>query len=94
MKKNLLRLAVACASVTLIVGCSNIGNAPAGASDADLKKEMDSEPPLQQIRNLQFAPMPPSDKEAKIKEIEQKYGVKREDAMKNLPPVKFNQGGK
>ncbi|MDR3690875.1 MAG: hypothetical protein P4L46_15965 [Fimbriimonas sp.] len=89
MKKKLLQGLALSGALFMIVGCG-CGNAVEGASPEQVKAEVDKQPPLQQIRNIMMEPTPPSQKEARIKAIEDKYGVKRGDAMKNLPPVKFN----
>jgi hypothetical protein len=90
MKFNFTQIALASLSFGSLIGCSNIGNAPAGASVDQLKSEEAQEPPLQQIRNLEYSPTPPAQKEQQIKAIEDKYHVSRDDANKNLPPVKFS----
>lgn len=87
-KFNLLFVIGVVAALTS-AGC-NAGTAPAGASPEQVKAEVDKEPPLQQIRNLMFAPIPPAEKERQIKELEAKFNVKREDAMKDLPKPKFD----
>jgi len=73
----------------VLVGC-NVGNAPAGASVDQVKAEVAQEPPLQQIRNLMFSPLPAAQREAQIKAIEDKYHVKREDAVSNLQKPTFD----
>ncbi len=73
-----------------VCGCDNIGNAPQGASPEQVKAELNSQSPLQQIRAVMFSPTSDANKEKQIKALEDKYHVKREDAMKDLPPVKFN----
>lgn len=79
------------AGVLWLAGCDNVGSAPTGATAEQYKADLEKQPPLQQIRNIMFEPT--QDKESKdrrIKEIEDKYHVKREDAMKDLPEVKPN----
>ena len=89
MKKKFIQGLLVGFSFTMLVGC-NFGNAVEGASPEQVKAEVDKQPPLQQIRNIMFEPCRPEQKEARIKAIEQKYGVKREDAMKDLPAPKFS----
>ena len=79
--------------VFAVEGC-NVGTAPEGASPEQVKAEVAQQPPLQQIRNIMHAPIPPAEQERQIKEIEQKFGVKREDAMKDLPKPKFDTSSK
>lgn len=90
MDKQISKWALGALALASLAGCSSIGNAPSGASADQVKAEMQQEPPLQQIRNLLFAPMPPAQKETQIKAIEDKYHVSRNDAMKNLPKAKFS----
>lgn len=59
----------------LSVGCSSIGNAPSGMSEDEAKDWINSQPPEEQIRMIQSSPMPPADKEKRIKEIRDKHGI-------------------
>ena len=88
--KKLTQFAIVVCAPILVAGCSSIGNAPSGASVDQVKAELQQEPPLQQIRNIMFSPMPAAQREAQIKAIEDKYHVSRNDAMNNLPKAKFS----
>ena len=90
MKKKLLLGAAMGVALGILAGCDNVGNAPAGATTDQVKAEQEKQEPLQQIRNIMYSPVPQAQKDQQIKAIEDKYHVKREDAMKNLPAVKFS----
>lgn len=93
MKPATLCVLIGFATLPFVSGCENIGTAQAGASPDQVKKEIESQPPKQQIRNLMYAPLPPAEKEKQIKALEEKYHVTREDAMaeiKDAPPPKFS----
>lgn len=62
-------------SPAVLAGCDSIGNAPAGPSQAEVKKEVDAMPPEKQIRLIQHSPMPRDEQIQKIDEIKKKYNL-------------------
>lgn len=78
IKKAIGVAALLLATSLTLIGCDNVGNAVEGSADA-AKKEFDGMPPEKQIEQLNYAPIPPAEKEKRIQEIEKKYGIKRPD---------------
>ena len=76
---------LALVSGVLVDGCS-IGDAAKGPDPAEIEQRKNSLPPDQQIKLLQTSPMPAVEKAQKIKEIEDKYGVKA-GAPPNTPGI-------
>jgi hypothetical protein len=58
----------------LLGGCSNIGNAPEGQSEEEAKAALQKMSPQEQINMIKASPMPPAEKEKKIRELEAKMG--------------------
>ncbi|MHB8637081.1 MAG: hypothetical protein ACYC96_11490 [Fimbriimonadaceae bacterium] len=71
-------LLAVCSAVVVLgsAGCSSIGNAATGPSEAQIKQNENALPPDQQIKLIQSSPMPAAEKAKRIKAIEDKYGVK------------------
>lgn len=69
-----------------LTGCS-IGMAPKGPDANEVQQEFSKMPPDQQIKGIQHSPLPAAEKEKRIKEIEEKYGVSRSDEKTGLPPT-------
>ncbi len=83
MKPNLWMTMLPLAA--LIAGCSSLGNAPAGMSEEDAKAAIERMSPEDKIRAIASSPMPPQEKEKKIKEIEEQTGVKASDVLNPRP---------
>ena len=58
-----------------ITGC-NVGMAPKGPDEAEVKAKEAALPPQQQIAMLRSSPMPGPEKQKRIADIEQKYNIK------------------
>ena len=69
---------------TVVTGCS-VGNAPEGLSSSEVQSEFAKQDPQKQIQGIQASPLPPEEKEKRIKEIEQKYGITRGDSVSQPP---------
>lgn len=63
-------------SAIFLSGCNNIGNAPTPMSPEQTRAALDQATPQQQIDWINRSPMPPDEKARRIKEIEDKHGVK------------------
>jgi len=85
--KNLVLSAFLAGSFVL-GGCSNVGNAPEGPTAGQVQADFAKQDPQQQIKGIQFSPLPPAEKERRIQEVEAKYGVKRGD-----PTTPISNGG-
>jgi PBP1b-binding outer membrane lipoprotein LpoB len=59
---------------SILSGCSSIGNAPAGQSPDEAKAAFDGMSPDEKIKMIESSPMPPAEKEARIKELEAQGG--------------------
>ncbi len=68
--------AIAIPVMILAAGCDNVGNAPPPLSPDDTKKALSEAKPEDQINWINRSPMPADEKARKIKEIEDKYGIK------------------
>jgi hypothetical protein len=84
-------LGALCAIV--LTGCNNIGNAPTPMSPEQTRAALDQATPEQQIDWINRSPMPPEEKARRIKEIEEKYGVKA-SAVSGASGAPVPQGGK
>lgn len=73
-------------------GCSSMGNAPAGMSEADAKNAIENMKPEDKIRAIASSPMPAKEKEARYLEIEKETGVKASDVLGSRPPAGIGAG--
>jgi len=67
------------------VGCSNIGNAPAGQSADEAKAAFEAKSAEEKIKVLQASPMAPAEKERRINEIKQKAGMPMDSVSSGAP---------
>lgn len=74
MTKRIFTFAAATVAAVLLGGC-NIGNAPEPMAASEVKKEVEKLTPDQQIDWYNRSPMPPAEKQKKIAEIREKYGL-------------------
>jgi hypothetical protein len=72
-------------ALSMLVGC-NVGMSPSGPSEDQIRKEIAAMPPEKQIKLIRGSPMSPKEKEQKIAEIEQKYGIKESAPAQTGPP--------
>jgi dethiobiotin synthetase len=82
---NTISITVGIVFALTLSGCDNIGNAPKGPDASEVQQEVSKETPQQQINFYKFSPMSADKKAAKIKEIEEKYGVK-DQSPTTTPP--------
>jgi predicted small lipoprotein YifL len=76
--KNTLKSLSVLALLVGLVGCSSMGNAPAGMSEEEAKKNFESQTPERQIEMINGSPMPPAQKVQRIKEIREKNNLPAE----------------
>lgn len=72
MKPKLLLSIVS--SLLILTGCNNIGNAPEGMSPDEANKAIKALPIEKQIELIKSAPIPQSEKDKKIAELQAQQG--------------------
>jgi hypothetical protein len=76
MQKTIFRLAAVFVLGYAIVGCSGIGDAPAGPSPAEYQKKLDSMSLDDKIKWINSSPMNPTQKQKMIDDAKAKAGAK------------------
>ncbi|HEY3782395.1 MAG TPA: hypothetical protein VGL56_15035 [Fimbriimonadaceae bacterium] len=76
MRKTFLTVGALCALGYSAVGCSGIGDAPAGPSPAEYQKKLDSMSLDDKIKWINSSPMTPTQKEKMIEDAKAKAGAK------------------
>ena len=79
-------LFLACAIASLVVGCSSIGQTPAGGSDAEVRAAFDKQPLDVRAKEIMGSPAPMDYKVKRIKDMYAKEG-------KPVPPELLQGGG-
>ncbi len=79
---------IAILASSALIGCS-AGDAPPPMTREDAKTALSNLSPEDKIRYYDSSPMPAAEKQQKIAEIEQQYGVKASDILGNKggPPA-------
>jgi hypothetical protein len=79
--KSLRSFAILAVALSLI-GCG-MGDAPPPMTREDAKNALNNLSPEDKIRYYDSSPMPAAEKQKKIAEVEQQYGVKASDVLGN-----------